>query len=117
MGGEREDYVTKKKSDKTESKSGTLGKYRYHENVGQFHVHDDELKLKAAVPMADWWKAWDKLKSGLGKWQWIDTVNDTILTIETVETGQPPGVDAVVTLVRGVFGPNFKALNAFTVRK
>lgn len=122
MGGEREDYVTKKKDDKIESQGSVVGavagqRLRFHESAGQVHFHDDALGLKAAVPVADWWKAWDKLRTMLSKWEYVDTTNDTVLTVETHMAGEPPGIEASITLTRGIFGTNFKALNAFTKRK
>lgn len=119
MGGERQDYVSKK-DDKTETQgsvAGVAGKLRFHESAGQVHFHDDALSLKAAIPVADWWKAWDKLRTSPSSWTWLDTVNDTILVVETVLTGEPPGIETNLLLTRGIFGTNFKALNAFTKRK
>lgn len=123
MGGEREDYVAGKKTEKTETQgsvAGTIGigqRLRFHESAGQVHFHDDNLKLKAAMPVADWWKAWDKLRTSPGKWDWFDTVNETILSVETALVGEPPGIEATLSLSRGVYGTNFKALDAFTKRK
>lgn len=122
MGGEREDYVTGKKGDKTETQGSVAGanagqRIRFHENAGQVHFHDDQLNLKSAVPVADWWKAWEKLRSQPGRWEYFDTVNDTVLIVETQLVGEPPGIEAVISLTRGVYGTNFKALNAFTKRK
>jgi len=124
MGGEREGYVDSK--DKPEAGgSEVMGsiagagnqRLRYHENAGEVHFHDDALKLKAAVPVAEWWKAWDKLKSQPGRWDWVDTKNDTYLVVETQIVGEPPGVEAFTSLTRLVAGTNFKALNNFTKRK
>lgn len=123
MGGEREDYVAGKKSEKTETQGSVAGiiatgqRLRFHESAGQVHFHDDALKLKVAIPVADWWKAWDKLRVSPGRWDYFDSVNDTILTVETQLVGEPPGAEATLSLTRGVYGTNFKALDAFTKRK
>ena len=114
MGGERETTAEKKTSDKGTTK---IGKFRIHENVGQVHIHDDELNLKAAVPVAEWFKAWEKLRTQPSRFEWCDTTNDTYLTIETLLTGEPPGIEAIINLTRGIYGVNFKALNEFTKRK
>jgi len=114
MGGERETFAEKKPS--KESKEGTkLGKFRIHQNAGEVHFHDDEAKLKVAVPVADWWKAWEKLRTESSQFEWCDTVNDTILTVET--TISEDVIDATITITEAVYGANFKALNDFTKRK
>lgn len=115
MGGERQDYVSK--TETQGSVTGMAGKLRFHESAGQVHFHDDALGLKAAIPVAEWWKAWEKLKVGPFHWVWSDAAHDTILTVETILTGEPPGIEANLSLARGIFGSNFKALNAFTKRK
>lgn len=53
---------------------------RLHINSGQMHFHDDKSGLKAAVPMADWWTATQKLLQ-LQRFVWVDAVNGTLLIV------------------------------------
>lgn len=122
MGGERETTLEKKGGeDRGESTTGfvagSAGRIRLHQNLGEVHFHDDTAQLKAAVPVAEWWKAWEKLKSQSSRWEWVDTVHNTYLVIETQVTGEPSGIEASITLSKAVFGTNFRELNNFTKRK
>jgi hypothetical protein len=123
MGGEREGYVeSKEKPSKSQetmgSVAGTSGqRLRYHENAGEVHFHDDAIGLKAAVPVAEWWKAWEKLKAQPERWEWVDAKNNTYLVVETQIVGDPPGIEAFTSLTNLVVGPNFQAFNNFTKRK
>jgi hypothetical protein len=112
MGGEREVVVEKKASSKS---STDLGGLRIHESQGEVHFHDDKSKLKAAVPVATWWRAWDKLRSEPGIWHYIDSKLNSQLTVETkIEKSV---FEVVVSLNAASAGPNYDKLNDFTRKK
>lgn len=128
MGGERETFLesAEERAEKAKSKAGsatesmgslrgTNNPLRIHESGGEVHFHDDTAKLKAAVPCAAWFKAWDKLSSQPQSWQFVDQKNKTVLTIDTkLDNGS---LEADVTLSHLTVGTNFSALAKFTTRK
>jgi hypothetical protein len=123
MGGERETFVDKpaeKKNPPDDTQSmgslrGTNNPLRIHESAGEVHFHDDVAKLKAAVPVSTWFKAWDKVSSQPQSWQFVDQKNKTVLTIDTkLEAGN---LEADVTLSPLTVGTNFCALAKFTTKK
>lgn len=91
MGGEREGTVsTQSEEPKVEEKSGVMGTgnsvLRFHQNAGEIHFHDDGAGLKWAGSVADYWAAWNKLKTlqfgNPSRWTSFDEKNGTMLTIE-----------------------------------
>lgn len=67
MGGLREDVIETKSTTGTETETGddtTDQKIRIHESGGEVHFHHDLTKMKVAVPVAEWHKAWATLKQG-----------------------------------------------------
>ena len=99
MGGEREttvDVADRTGGDKggalpgfsVEHAGQTNRTLRIHENAGQVHFHDDNAnpKIKVAVPVAEMWKAWEKLRYPIAgtpvEWKYIDTVNNSVVEIE-----------------------------------
>jgi len=131
MGGERETFLESAEKAKSKiddggdaqnpptesmgSLRGTNNPLRIHESGGEVHFHDDTAKLKAAVPVSAWFKAWDKLSSQPQSWQFVDQKNQTVLTIDTkLDNGS---LDADVTLAKLAVGTNFSALNKFTTKK
>lgn len=119
MGGERETTVEKEKSEVKVSKGKRektdIGTYRIHESKGEIHVHDDANKLKASIPVAAWWKMWDKLRNEPGNWTWIDPQFKTRLTIQTVL--DESGVDVTINVTPIAFGDAWDKLNTFTKKK
>ncbi len=121
MGGERETLVEKEKSEvkvaKGSGKTGKtdIGSFRIHESKGEVHVHDDTNKLKAAVPVAAWWKMWDKLRNEPGTWTWIDPDHKTRLSIQSVLDGSD--VDVIIGVSPTTFGDAWNKLNSFTKKK
>ena len=121
MGGEREDYVTSKEVGKEGSIASISGqRLRFHESAGQVHFHDDAAKLKTAIPVAEWWKAWEKLRSQATIWEWLDSVNETVFSVETRISSDYNGgsfVQSFVTLRKALYDNNFKALNLFVKKR
>lgn len=119
MGGERETVLEKAPAVEGPSTSGSVrgigGTIRIHQSGGEIHFHDDAAKIKAAVPVADWWKAWESLKNKEATWDFIDSKNESLLRVRT--TISPPNFDSEITLVKALCGTNFRELNNFTKRK
>lgn len=119
MGGERETSVEKEKTEikvaKDRNAKTNIGTYRIHESKGEVHVHDDSNKLKAAIPVAAWWKMWDKLRNEPGSWTWIDPQFKTRITIQTVL--DQTGVDVTINVAPVTFGDSWDKLNTFTKKK
>lgn len=81
MGGERETVAEQKVQDAAGA-DVVVGSVRYHENKSQIHFHDDANKLKVAIPVATWYKAWISLQSSVpGEWHYADPDNKTILHV------------------------------------
>lgn len=115
MGGERESYLKETaKSGKLASSSRTL---RFHESDGYVHFHDDQSNLKAAIPVAEWWKAWEKLRTQPNRWEWIDSENNTIFGLESSIQDEPLSVNVEWKLEKAIVGDNYRELNKFTKRK
>lgn len=103
MGGEREVQVKK------ESK---IGKFRIHENNGEVHFHDDESKLKTVVSVAEWWKAWQRLKVYAYNWEYVDIKNGTFLSARSDYEGAV--FDIYLNIIPIEVGKTYKLLNDFT---
>ncbi len=121
MGGERETHVEKTeipdKSGSVRQNSGS--RLRIHENAGQVHFHDDENKLKVAVPVATWWRAWQELQQP-GRWDYIDVDNMACLTVQTKLYQQDDilSVECELMVTRvGVIGTNYTELAKFTKKR
>lgn len=126
MGGERETFLEKKDTATTSGSvaSASGSRVRIHQNVGEVHFHDDASQLKCAVPVAEWWKAWEKLRVQPGKWEWIDSTNGTHLMAETViKSGLDAhgkatiNVDTLISISQVVVGTNYRELSNFTKKK
>ena len=110
MGGEREDLVEARVSKKG---SAVAGKVRFHESGGKVHFHADDQGLKAAVPVAKWYTAWEELSRASGKRDFIDPEQSTILTVETTVDGN--SYSAIINISSCTLSDAFKALHKFTV--
>lgn len=128
MGGERETFLESesKAPEVHGSVSGKEGsRVRIHQNNGEVHLHDDTNKIKCAIPVAEWWKAWEKLRTQPGTWTWIDSNNNSCVIIETVVdfnagpvTNVPAvRVDEIITLLPADISPNYRELNNFTKKR
>lgn len=112
MGGENETYVAKKDKNKD---SATLTNFRIHDSNGEIHFHDDKSKLKCAVPVAVWWKGWDKIRSNRETFKHDDTTNNTSLSVSTfVENGI---LDVSISVEKITISPDYKKLETFSKRK
>ena len=120
MGGARETTVqTPAKATKTASIDLISGaqKVRIHEKDGKVHFHADEEKLKAAVPVAEWYEAWKTLvrppqPDMLNSWTYTDVENGTLLSVSTSFRTGP--LEAEVIVSKMDFGPTFTELDKFT---
>jgi len=115
MGGERETKVPKSQSQSTPT---SLGDIRIHESGGEVHFHDDKSKLKVAVPVAEWWKEWQRLKtpSVSQQWDYIDSINSTLLSIvsEIDRDKSPPEISLKILIEKVKVADNFKKIQEFT---
>ena len=112
MGGEKETLVEKKesKSDKTK-----IGNFRIHLNNGEVHVHDDDNKLKVAIPVAAWWKIWDRIRNQPDGLTWLNPVNKTELKIESSIDDFVVDVKLSVSSVK--FSDAWEKIDTFSKRK
>jgi len=86
---------------------------RVHENAGEVHFHVDSEKLKAAVPVASWYEAWQELSTIPGKtFTWSDEANGTLLKVESVQTDDE--IDARITVQKIKIGDTFAQLSKFS---
>lgn len=116
MGGERETEVAAKKEPKEKKDKVSVGKYRIHQKDAEVHIHDDTNKLKAAVPVARWWKMWEEVRTRPGKIEpYGDPVHKTLLTLEcVVDQGT---IDVTINIAAATFGDNWEKIDTFTKKK
>ena len=114
MGGERETTLEKKNL-KSDGEITSLGNFRIHESNGEVHFHDDKNKLKAAVPFGAWYKAWDKLRGEPATWQYIDTTNNTNISVETRLANDE--FDVIVSIQSIKVGNDYAKLSTFSKRR
>lgn len=88
MGGERETFLEKNKDSEEETSiAQEKGRsIRLHQSGGYIHFHDDaKKKLKCAVPVAVWWKAWERLRGATPgepqEFSFVDAAEKTILIV------------------------------------
>jgi len=113
MGGERE--MTLGKKDNKEGNIASLDGFRIHEINGEVHFHDDTNKLKAVVPVGVWYKAWDKLRGEPTTWVFIDTSNNTNISVGTRLINDE--FDIIVSIKTIKVGKDYTKLNTFSKRK
>lgn len=113
MGGQYEDTIEKPSRSKGQAGQVTVSKIRIHESGGEVHFHDDDAKLKVAVPVHVWSAAWDGLRSGeQAKFGYIDTDKGTALTVALVADGGSVDVELAIDKVK--FGTAYEKLNKFS---
>ncbi len=130
MGGDRETFLEGKTPGPTSNDvsgsvaNATGGRLRIHQSGGEVHFHDDDAHLKASVPVAEWWKAWETLSKASQIYSPIvfctDPVNNTQLKVTTAVTGvegQRKKLEAYITLESLEIGTNFRELQQFTKRR
>lgn len=126
MGGERETVASQKVA--TENGHEVIGSVRYHESKSQIHFHDDANKLKVAIPVATWYKAWNWLLASIPseatgrEWNYPDTDNRTILHVSlTLKKANPkkgrltPRMDVLMRIEKIELSEDFSKLNKFSV--
>lgn len=120
MGGTREDVLPQRSSTTVASKGGTttvMGtqKIRIHESNRKVHFHDDDNKLKAAVPVDTWFRAWTELMVSEKPFVYYDLDNMSLLTVMIGEDSN--GVEATIRVekLEAQIGATFKALQKFTL--
>lgn len=132
MGGEREDVIEtrpkgRKSPEATELKTAGQS-IRIHESNGEVHFHVDKEKLKCAVPVGEWWKAWNviaaSMRKGMELFYFVDEVNGTALIVTDVITtdakvkGGPYTRDTTIEVRKLENGNDvFKKLKKFTEAK
>lgn len=124
MGGLREDTLQGPSSSVAPVRSGTttvgtVQQIRIHEANRQVHFHDDAAKLKVAIPVDTWYKAWVKIINTFDPFTFYDMDNKAMLTIQFGEDAN--GVtDATLVLEKmdiQDFGDTFQRLQRFTMGK
>jgi hypothetical protein len=91
----------KKKKKKKDRQSQTI---RQHKSGTEFHWHDDENNLKAAISVADWYAMVRRLDN-MEVVQHVDKTNKTLITFTPfVESGV---VDVIISLEKIVVSNRF----------
>jgi len=91
-------------------------KIRFHENKGEVHFHADEDGLKVALPVAEWYKAWERLKNlRMTEYTFVDHGNLTRLDVKVGLIDGKLDISASVAKVASDIGHTFAALEKFTV--
>lgn len=94
---------------------------RYHVSGGDVHFHVDAGKgpnkedMKVAVPVAEWWTAWEKLKNLRGSnYSYIDHEQGCMLTVTAGlnEKGEFEIIPSLKKISNGT-GPVFNRLEEF----
>jgi hypothetical protein len=124
MGGKNEDFIESpaKKPKKGDAAAGeTVGKIRFHDpEDGTFHFHDATDRLiKVAIPVAEYYVRYNKLRHGDQCPPFIDVANKTMLTMASGVDGSsdPPTFECVYTVSAIQFGATFQKLEKFTPPK
>lgn len=138
MGGDREDVIQDDKAEdggevhiqepppeeeededdeEEEVDPATARAIRFHQSDGEVHFHDDKLKLKAAVPVAEWHVAM-RLLHRLEKWSYLDVKNGTLIKMRPyiTEENDLTMVEVFVEIGKIGLGHTLKALAKFTRR-
>ncbi len=114
MGGVNEKTIEISKSGKG-GKDTTIGKIRIHGNAGEVHFHDDDAKLKVAVPTGKFWAAWSN-NADLQTLTFHDTTRGASVTINF--TSPSAGVvEADIDVYELKTSKAFQQLNDFAMGK
>ena len=80
----------------------------------QLHFHDDSAGIKVAVPVADWYSAWQKLSTlRTTEWQYLDIENNTLLTVKTGKD-RHNRIEARIDIEKTELGTVFSKLSEYT---
>lgn len=81
MGGEFE-KTAKSQTSKTDH-SGNVNNIRFHKSGNEIHFHNDDKKLKVAVPFAIWHRACQKFRETPSfNFYYVDEINKSIIIIQ-----------------------------------
>ena len=120
MGGQNEKIVTPPSTGRVISLIN--GSVRIHENQGEVHLHDDLEKLKVAIPVGDFWNAWERCRTSMSTnnapfatSRLVDTKNSTCAIIETQlhEVGTECRLQSTVKIIKIVIDPSYQQINDF----
>ena len=113
MGGKNETKIQDKVEKSSAQFSSGNQAVRIHESGGCVHFHVDAENLKASMPVATWFSAWERLSTQIPSiFRFYDTEKKTVLTVSTDLVNDK--VEAEVGIVSHEVGPTFTALNKFT---
>lgn len=98
-----------------------IGTVRYHLSGSEVHFHDDGGKKKVAIPVADWFAAFQDLTEGTkDEVSFIDKKEMTCLTIKTAivpaTDTEPAKLDVVLNIGDIQVTDDFAALKNFTTK-
>lgn len=113
MGGEREKTISAPtKGQVINLMSGAI---RIHENQGEVHFHDDRAKLKVAVPVAQFWNAWEQSRGSLTTIRLFDPKNSTCAIIKTdmAEVKKEWRLWTSVQVIKITIDPSYAQINDF----
>jgi hypothetical protein len=92
-----------------------IGNLRIHENAGEVHFHDDQNKLKVAVPVAAMYDIWEKLRDGRKKrFKHRDLTNRAVLQMKVIrKKNKPIDLQMVVTPMKDSATTEFTSFDQF----
>lgn len=110
MGGKDEFTTPAKTAD-----GQTIGNIRIHESGGEVHFHDDQNRVKAAVPVPAMYEVWAKLRDGRQtKFKHKDLANRATLRIKVVRSKKgPTDLQVSVTPMEDAVTPEFSSFDQF----
>lgn len=116
MGGANETTAPLK-----DSAGSVIGKVRYHLSGDEVHFHEDAANKKVAVPVADWFAAFQELSEGTKEeWSFLDKKSMTYLTVKTAivpsTDTEPAKLDVVLNIGDIQVTSDFEALKKFTTQ-
>jgi|LSQX01.1.fsa_nt_gb hypothetical protein len=119
MGGLNETVGEQKVATPT-GKTEVVGKVRYHESGNEIHFHDDDNQLKVAIPVAEWFQAWQRLEEGkIDHWEYADRQRKTVLDVRVVlvsSADEPTKLDVAMKISGLEFTDTFKTLQQFSTK-
>lgn len=124
MGGERETVAEQRVQPEIGGDPVVVGTVRYHENKGQIHFHDDANKLKVAIPVSVWYRAWGNMCSSLpSEFHYADPDEGTVLHVALkLKKANPkkkrdrPQLDVLLHVEKLDMTEHFSKLNKFSAK-
>ena len=98
---------------------------RFHVSGGDVHFHDDESGLKVAVPISDWYRAWELLRNPrdvsmpgqyTAYYTYSNPDRNTMLICTSAVYPEGGIADISVHVIRCEFDPTWTALEKFRNR-